>query len=174
MAVPGAGELAFDEIRPETFRRFTATCLSLRCCFVSYGTGIQILTAKEDEMAELTDAVKKAWENREALIVLTTVDSNGTPNSIYASCVKRYSDNKFVVANNKFQKTKANILAGTRGALLFITKEKKSYQIKGKIDYFTSGEFYDDMKQWLDPKYPGHAAAVLNVEEVYSGADKLV
>ena len=125
-------------------------------------------------MAELTDVVKEAWENREALIVLTTVDSNGIPNSIYASCVKRYSDDKLVVADNYFQKTKANILAGNRGALLFITKERKSYQIKGTFDYFTNGEFYDDMKQWLDPKYPGHAAVVLNVEEVYSGADKLV
>ena len=125
-------------------------------------------------MAELTDAVKKACEDRDAAIVLTTVDQSGNPNSIYASCVKKYSDDKFVVANNYFQKTKSNILAGSRGSLLFITKEKKSYQIKGTIDYLTSGGIYDDMKQWLDPKYPGHAAAVLNVEEVYSGAEKLV
>ena len=125
-------------------------------------------------MAELTDAGKKAWEDRDAAIVLTTVDQSGNPNSIYASCVKKYSDDKFVVANNYFQKTKSNILAGSRGSLLFITKEKKSYQIKGTIDYFTSGGIYDDMKQWLDPKYSGHAAAVLNVEEVYSGAEKLV
>jgi hypothetical protein len=26
---------------------------------------------------------------------------------------------------------------------------------------------------WLDKKYPGHAAVAINIEEVYSGAEKL-
>jgi len=30
------------------------------------------------------------------------------------------------------------------------------------------------MKAWLDPKYPGHGAAVLHVEEVYNGATRLL
>jgi hypothetical protein len=30
------------------------------------------------------------------------------------------------------------------------------------------------MKKWLDPKMPGHAAAVLSVEEVYCGSEKLL
>jgi len=30
------------------------------------------------------------------------------------------------------------------------------------------------MKAWLDPKLPGHAAALLNVEQVYSGATRLL
>jgi len=29
------------------------------------------------------------------------------------------------------------------------------------------------MKTWNSPKHPGHAAAALRIEEVYSGAEKL-
>ena len=125
-------------------------------------------------MANLPEVVSEAWDNRDGAIVFATVDANGIPNAIYATCVKKWSEDKLVVANNFFLKTQANILSGSEGSILFITKEGKSYQVKGSIDYLTSGEIYDDMKTWLDPKkYPGHAAAVLNIEEVYRGQEKL-
>ncbi len=62
---------------------------------------------------------------------------------------------------------------GSYGSILFITEDHKSFQIKGTISYHTTGKVYDEMKGWLDPKYPGHAAAVLEVEKVYQGADRL-
>ena len=54
-----------------------------------------------------------------------------------------------------------------------MTKDGKAFQAKGTIEYHKNGEIYDHMKGWLDPKFPGHAATVLNVKEVYSGAEKL-
>jgi len=30
------------------------------------------------------------------------------------------------------------------------------------------------MKKWNPPKHPGHAAAALKAEEIYSGAEKLL
>ena len=125
-------------------------------------------------MPELPQAVSQAWENREGPIVLTTVDSEGNPNAIYATCVSKYREDTLVVADNFFNKTKANILAGSQATLLFITKEGKSYQIKGKIEYHTEGAVFEDMKQWNPAKLPGHAAAALRVEQVFSGAEKLV
>ena len=125
-------------------------------------------------MSALPDTASKAWDDRQGPVVLTTVDESGRPNAIYASCVKKYSENTLVVADNYFSKTRANILRGSKGALLFITKDGKAFQIKGSMDYEKQGAIYDDMKQWLDPNFPGHAAAVLNVEEVYSGAEKLL
>ena len=125
-------------------------------------------------MSTLPDNVSRAWDDRDGAIILTTVDGSGNPNSIYATCVKKFSDDKLVVADNYFNKTRANILAGSKGSILFITKDKKAYQLKGSIDYQTNGEIFDDMKQSLDPKFPGHAAVVLTVEEVYSGADRLM
>jgi predicted pyridoxine 5'-phosphate oxidase superfamily flavin-nucleotide-binding protein len=60
-------------------------------------------------LAKLPEIASQAWENREGPVVLTTVDSNGSPNSIYVTCVKKISDGKIVVADNKMNKTRANI-----------------------------------------------------------------
>jgi len=124
-------------------------------------------------MPALPQTVSQAWENREGPIVLTTVDAEGNPNAIYATCVSKYREDLLVVADNFFNKTKANILAGSKATLLFITKEGKSYQIKGEIEYHTEGAVFEDMKQWNPDKLPGHAAAALKVEQVFSGAEKL-
>ena len=130
---------------------------------------------KEDEkLAKLPEIAIKAWDERKGPIVFTTVDKDGKPNTIYASCVHRIGDDRIVVANNKMHKTLENIKAGTKASILYITKEKKAFQIKGTLDYHIDGDIYEDMKnRWLDKKYPGHGAVVLNIEEVYSGAEQL-
>jgi predicted pyridoxine 5'-phosphate oxidase superfamily flavin-nucleotide-binding protein len=125
-------------------------------------------------MAALPIKVSKAWEDREGPIVLSTVNKDGIPNAIYATCVSIFSEDTVVVANNYFSKTLENILAGSKGTILFITKEGKSYQIKGSIEYHKEGSIYEDMKKWNPKKHPGHAAAALKVEEVYTGAEKLL
>jgi predicted pyridoxine 5'-phosphate oxidase superfamily flavin-nucleotide-binding protein len=123
---------------------------------------------------KLPEIAVQGWENREGPVVLTTVDSNGIPNSIYVTCVKKIADDRIVVADNKMHKTQANIMAGSPASVLFITKEKKAFQLKGSTSYQTNGKIFDEMKNgWLDKKYPGHAAVVIDVEEIYSGAEKL-
>ena len=124
-------------------------------------------------MSQLPEVVSEAWETREGPIVLTTVNEDGIPNAIYASCVRKYDESHIVVADNYFHKTKANLKAGSPASILFITDKGKAYQIKGSVTYETEGAYYQDMKEWNGER-PGHAAAVLNVEEVYSGADKLL
>ncbi len=123
-------------------------------------------------MTDLPEAVQEAWADRDGPIVLTTVDADGVPNAIYATCVRMFDAAHLVVADNYFSKTQANIKAGSKGSILFITKSGKSYQVKGEIEYDSSGTYYADMKCWNGER-PGHAAAVLCVEEVYSGASRL-
>ncbi|MBN1937397.1 MAG: pyridoxamine 5'-phosphate oxidase family protein [Anaerolineae bacterium] len=125
-------------------------------------------------MAALPTVVLEAWESREGPIVLTTVDGEGTPNAIYATCVRLSGDDTLVVADNFFHKTRTNILSGSKGSLLFITKEGKSYQVKGRIEYHSEGPIFDEMKQWNPARLPGHAAAALRVEQVFSGGEQLV
>jgi predicted pyridoxine 5'-phosphate oxidase superfamily flavin-nucleotide-binding protein len=126
-------------------------------------------------MSILPVTVVEALDNREGPAVFTTVNEAGIPNTVYVGLVHKHSGEKLVVADNYFHKTRSNILAGSKGSLLFITKDKKAYQIKGSIDYETSGEIYDAMKStWLPEKYPGHAAVVLKVEEVFCGAEQLL
>ena len=125
-------------------------------------------------MASLPEAVRTAWEDRNGPVVLGTISDTGVPNIIYASCAGMYGDDTLVVADNFFDKTRANIQAGSRGTLLFITNAGKAYQVKGALEYHTDGAVFDDMKKWNPPKLPGHAAAALKVEEVFSGAERLL
>jgi hypothetical protein len=92
-------------------------------------------------MTVLPEEVIEAWQEKDGPVVLTTVDDSGVPNAIYATCVSRYDDETFIVADNYFDKTRKNIALGGVGSLLFLTRERKSYQIKGNIEYCTEGEF---------------------------------
>ena len=105
---------------------------------------------------------------------MTTVDDAGVPNSVYVTCVGRFGEDRIIIADNYFDKTRRNILAGSKGSLLFITSGDKAFQIKGTIEYHTSGEVFEDMKKWNPAKHPGHAAAALRAEEIYSGAERLL
>ncbi len=125
-------------------------------------------------MSTLPEEVSRAWDDRNGPIVFTTVDKDGVPNSIWATCVSKFNEETIVIADNYFDKTRKNILDGCRGCVLFITKEGKSFQIKGTIEYHKEGAVFEDMKQWNPARHPGNAAAVLKVDEVYCGAEKLV
>ena len=126
-------------------------------------------------MTEAKEVLEQAWNNREGPAVLATVNGDHTPNVIYVGEIKYEPDVGFVVADNYFDKTRRNIKNGsTRGAVLFITKEGKAYQVKGSLGYHTDGPFFNDMQSWHNPKHPGVAAAVLHMEEVYNGSEKLM
>jgi len=116
----------------------------------------------------------EAWANREGPAVLATVDAANTPNVIYVAEIRFVSGEGLIVADNYFCKTRANIKRGTKGAILFFTKDRKSFQVKGPLTYHIEGPVFDNMRSWHDPKYPGVGATLLRVEEAYSGAEKLL
>ena len=118
--------------------------------------------------------IEKAWENREGPSILVTVDETKKPNAIYVSEIGFLQGEGFVVANNYLKKTYANLRAGNPGSILFLTKERKSFQVKGALTYHTSGPVFDFMKSWHDPKHPGLGAVLLRVEEAYSGAERIL
>ncbi len=125
-------------------------------------------------MAKLPENARSAWEERQGPCVFTTASNDGTPNSIWVTCVKMADEETIVVADNFFDKTRKNIDTNQKVSLLYIAPEKRSFQIKGTVSYQTSGPHYDDMKSgWLDSKFPGRGAAVIHVDEVYSGAEKI-
>lgn len=124
-------------------------------------------------MIAIPERVKNEWKSKQDAIVLTTISKQGVPNSIYATQVALYDNNKVLVANNKFNKTLQNIEDCNQATLLFITKEMKAYQLKGTISYKTYGNEFDDMKKWNRADLPGHGVAILEVNEVYFGAEKI-
>lgn len=125
-------------------------------------------------MAQLPEVVATALQNIEGAAVFTTVSENGIPNAVYVMPFKTIDGNKVIIVDNYFGKTRTNILNATQGSLLFITKDMSAYQIKGTLEYQTSGDIYEEMRQAVDPKHPRVAIVILNVEEVYSGTQKLV
>jgi uncharacterized protein len=124
-------------------------------------------------MITIPSSVLDAWKAREPICVLSTTAPDGTPNAIYVGIVGLFDESTLFIANNYFQKTKENILAGSKASLLFITTEKKSFQIKGPITLEDSGPIFEEMKNINPGKHPGHSAAVLRVESVFSGAERL-
>ena len=125
-------------------------------------------------MSTLPDAFLDAWEKRDPRMIFTTVSSSGEPNSVWVLCTNKLDDQRILIANNFFSKTLENINSGSRGALLLIAPEREAYQIKGSLEYHTDGPVYDDMKAWLDPKFAGVGATILNIESIYYGAEKIV
>ena len=125
-------------------------------------------------MAALPATVSKAWDERKGPIILTTVSESGVPNSIYATCVGKFDEETLLVADNYFDKTHKNIIAGCKGSILFMTNEGKAFQVKGVMEYHKEGEIFENMKQWNPKQHPGRAAAALKVQEAYSGAEKLL
>ncbi len=125
-------------------------------------------------MTALSEEVRQAWQDREGPAILATVSPDGIPNIIYVTCVGSFGKDRLVVADNYFDKTRKNLQADNKaGAILFQGKDGKPYQVKGTLEYHTAGEIFNDMKRWNPTEHPGHAAAVLNIESVYSGAEKV-
>lgn len=129
---------------------------------------------KGKDMTLIPKKVSKAWENRKGPVIFTTVDKSSVPNAIYVTCVNKFDEETITIADNYFDKTRSNILSGSKGAILFMTNEDKAYQVKGTIEYHKKGDVFEDMKKWNPKQHPGHAVAILKVEEVYSGAEKLL
>jgi len=121
----------------------------------------------------LPQEIIDAWAEREPAFVLTTVSPEGIPNSIWVISSGLYDEEHIVIADNYFDKTRANIQATGVASVLFITRDGRSYQLKGTVGYHTEGHFYDFMKEVTPPKYPGHAAVVLQADEIYKGSQRL-
>lgn len=128
-------------------------------------------------MTALPQGLIDGIESRKGPAAFTTVAPDGTPNSAWVGWLDRCDGNKIVLADNYFHKTRENILAGSKGSLLLITEDGTSYQLKGRIEYLKEGDLYDKMRdciKGLNADLPAVAAAVLHVEEAYSGAEKLL
>jgi hypothetical protein len=124
-------------------------------------------------MVVIPEQVVEDWHKREDPAVLTTVNSEGSPNTIYVGAVRLLAEDRFVIADSAFCKTRENILAGSPASFLFISKEGAAYQVKGRFEYYTEGKVFDSVLEWADPQYEVIGATVVVVEEVYKGAEKL-
>lgn len=123
-------------------------------------------------MTAIPKEVKEAIE-REKNFVLTTADGQLVPNAAYVAYLKTVEDDKILIADNYFDKTRKNLTANNKVSIVMLDDQKGSYQIKGTAQCLTEGKYFDEMKQWVDPKHPAVQAVLVSVEEVYNGSKRL-
>jgi len=125
-------------------------------------------------MAVLPAVIVEALKKRNGPAVFATTDGTAKPNIVYVGGMNQFGDDRLVVADNFFDKTRANVKTGPgTGCLLFMTTDNKAYQIKGRLEYHTKGEIFESMKKWNPASLPGHAVVALVAEEAYSGATRI-
>ena len=112
------------------------------------------------------------------LYIISTTSSQGMPNTVYVKFLKIYNDNQILIADNKFFKTKKNLEENPKLAFVVLDNEtKKAYQLKGNIEIHKQGQVFEDARKWVEEetnlRLSPKSAIILNVEEIYSGADKI-
>lgn len=123
-------------------------------------------------MFKLPTKVREAWSKMSGPAVLTTVDGDGMPNTIYVSNMTLFEDGSIGIADGAFCKTRANILAGSPGNFLFLTADA-AYQLKGRFSYHKEGSVMENAQSWANQTFPIQAIAVFHPESAYHGAHLL-
>jgi len=123
-------------------------------------------------MARLPEAVKNAIAEQEVFPVATS-DRDGTPNVAYIKYLKVVDDETVLMADNYLAKTRDNIVNNGKVAFVVLDEEKGSFQVKGTAQRFIEGPFFDEMRRWVPDRLPREAAVVMQVEDLYNGADRL-
>ena len=124
-------------------------------------------------MARLPKEVIEAIDKQDVFPV-ATCSSEEMPNVVYITYLKVINDETVLIADNYLQKTRQNILQHPKIAFVVRDEKKGSFQVKGSIQRLTSGPLFEEVQNWVPNKHPRKAAVVLQVEEVYNGADRLI
>ena len=127
-------------------------------------------------MIKIPQEVKTAIDKTNPTCV-ATANTASTPNIIYVTFLKYISDTTVVIADNKLAKTKNNILDNPNLAFVVLDPDtKKSYQLKGKVEYIQEGEKYQDVFNWVQeirPDLRPKGALYITITEIYSGDQKI-
>ena len=127
-------------------------------------------------MAKLPEEVKAAID-KAANVCVATADKNAIANVIYVSYLKYQDDETIIIADNKLSKTRENLKSNPKLSFVVLdTETKKSYQVKGIVTTYLTGEQYQSVVDWVHVKKPEmtpFAALYVTVEEVFCGSEKI-
>ncbi|HED14072.1 MAG TPA: pyridoxamine 5'-phosphate oxidase family protein [Gammaproteobacteria bacterium] len=125
-------------------------------------------------MVKIPEQVISAWQERSGPAVIATASEDGVPNAIYSAYTQQYNENAFIITDHFFNKTRNNIMHGSKGALLFLSNDgKSSFQLKGTFEYHEDGEVIEQLRKSMPPELPSRAAVIFNIVSVYSGGEKI-
>ena len=117
----------------------------------------------------LNDELKEAIEKN--LVFLATASIQGVPNVVPIGFARPIDDETILIADNYMNKTRKNLDENPKLSLIVSDAKTFPYQVKGTVEIFESGEYFDQVVDWaqnvmteLQPK----SAILFKVEEVYS------
>ena len=125
-------------------------------------------------MAKVPAEAKAVFE-KQGPLPLATADKTGKPNVVMVAFWWWIDDENIAVVENFLRKTHDN-LASTKWASMvsYDMSVRKSYQIKCKAEYLTSGPLYDEAKRRVEEyrkkapiELPARGVWKLKVEELY-------
>jgi predicted pyridoxine 5'-phosphate oxidase superfamily flavin-nucleotide-binding protein len=117
----------------------------------------------------LNDELKEAIEKN--LVFLATASIQGVPNVVPIGFARPIDDKTILIADNYMNKTRKNLDENPKLSLIVSDAKTFPYQVKGTVEIFESGEYFDQVVDWaqnvmteLQPK----SAILFKVEEVFS------
>ena len=122
-------------------------------------------------MTKVSPEIMAVFE-KQRVIPMATADKRGRPNVILVGMWYRADDETLVVSDNYLNKTKTNLEENPVVAFNGWA-DGKSYQIKCRVHWETSGPRYEQIRNMATSgtrQFPGKAAVVCAVEEVFQGS----
>lgn len=121
-------------------------------------------------MVALTGEIKTAMATMKAFPV-ATASAGGWPNVVPIAFVELVDDETIWLADNFMKKTLANILENPKISLYVWGPETKGcYQIKGTVEYLTSGPDFEKMQFTVRAKMaqaPAKGLIVMKITDVF-------
>ncbi len=118
---------------------------------------------------KIPENVKEILDESSLVWVGTCFDEKPNVNIVYF--FKIIGEDKVLLADNYFNKTKKNIERNPNVAITVKSSEESvAYQLKGSAEIYTEGEVFDEMREWVlseDKEMPVNAAVVVKVEEIF-------
>lgn len=114
----------------------------------------------------------RSFVDKQSIISLATVSSDGKPNAAPMFWKLWYDDNTLMVFDNFMRTTKENIVSTKLTSVSVWNAESgEAYKLKGKAEYFTEGIYMNTAIAHMESSKPGSrpkGVVVIHVSEVYS------
>ena len=82
-------------------------------------------------------------------VVFATVSADGQPNCNYVGLHKLIDDETIYLSDQFFCKTKANLMANNKVAVIFMG-EAGAFTVHGTATYVNEGEQFEELKAWAN------------------------
>ncbi|HLD30849.1 MAG TPA: pyridoxamine 5'-phosphate oxidase family protein [Patescibacteria group bacterium] len=108
-----------------------------------------------------------SWKNvfdKGQELVLSTCSLNGTPNVNVVISLGFY-DNKLLIADAQMKTTIKNLKENNK-ICIFAKQKNLYYRLKGDVEIFNSGKFFD-LCVANDEQYPAKNAVLVSVNEIF-------